>query len=310
MTLALEVQNLSIDVKPHFWSKRRRLLRDVAFSLPKGRIFGFLGPNGAGKTTTLRAVLGLMPAPDGAIRILGGDIRDPAIRARIGYMPERPYFPGHLSGFELVSMHAALAGIPYTKRASRCQKLIEEVGMSQDAHRRLRHYSKGMLQRVGMAQALIADPDLLILDEPLSGLDPAGRRDLRTIIARMGHLGKTVIFSTHILSDVEEVADEIGILVSGKMVERGNIHAILSQEKQAWTLTASTSQLPDPPKNLLECSKISAAKELSCIECSNLETANLWIDFLRHSNIGVQSLSPAAQSLEDVLMKHLPSPQI
>lgn len=204
---------------------------DVNFSVERGEVFGFLGPNGAGKTTTIKALLGLIRPDGGDFQILGHSPDSLQWRRRVGYMPEHPNFHDFLTGLEMVTWFGQLAGMSSSEASTRAKEVLIRVGLEASMTRRLRGYSKGMLQRAGLAQALVASPELLILDEPMTGLDPIGRRDMRRLILELKAEGKTVFYSTHILPDVEMTCDRVTILNKGKTVKTGNMQAILTETK-------------------------------------------------------------------------------
>jgi len=214
------------------WQKSVQGLDNVSLTVNRGEIFGFLGPNGAGKTTTMKILLGLMKASRGTIRLLGMPGDDVAVHHRIGYLPESPYFYDYLTAQEFLSFYGRLGGMDKGRLAEAVPSLLERVGLLDARHRQLRKFSKGMLQRIGLAQALIHDPELVILDEPMSGLDPVGRKDVRDIILGLRDRGKTVFFSTHIISDVEMVCDRVCILSKGKVRALGKVEELLSEQAQ------------------------------------------------------------------------------
>ena len=217
-----------------FFRRKVEAVRDVSFEVKRGEIFGFVGPNGAGKTTTIKMLMGLIfpdrgPDPGGvACELLGRKVPNLEARRRLGYLPEQPYFYEHLTGAELLDFTGRLFELPSQVRRERGRILLERVGISGAASRPLRKYSKGMLQRLGFAQALINDPELVVLDEPMSGLDPIGRKEMRDLIAGLRQEGKTVFFSTHILSDVELLCDRCAIIVGGTIRDVGPLDELLS----------------------------------------------------------------------------------
>jgi ABC-2 type transport system ATP-binding protein len=217
--VAIETFALEHTYNVGFWRKAKKLaLRPLTFSVREGEIFGYLGPNGAGKTTTLRLLMGLVEPSGGAFNILGGSIKDPAIRAQVGFLPEQPYFYDYLTALELLNYYAGLSAITAKDRASRIAATLSRVGLEKEAwNTQLRKLSKGMLQRVGLAQAILHDPKLIILDEPMSGLDPMGRREVRDLIETLKHEGKTILFSTHILSDAESLCDRVAVIGKGEL---------------------------------------------------------------------------------------------
>ncbi len=210
--------------------RRRRVhaVRDLTFSVNEGEIFGFVGPNGAGKTTTIKMLMGLIFPTSGRAFIFDAPIPSKKAKARIGYLPEQPTWYEFLTGIEAMRFFAKLGGVPGADRDRRCEDLLGLVGLSDAADRQIRKYSKGMQQRFGIAQALVADPDFVVLDEPMSGLDPAGRKEMRDVILELKRRGKTVFFSTHILPDVEALCDRVGVIVDGELRDVGEIDALLS----------------------------------------------------------------------------------
>jgi len=208
--------------------RRKRVLHGISFRVEPGEIFGFVGPNGAGKTTTLKILMGLIHASGGSASILGHDVRETAFRRHVGFLPENPYFYEFLTGSEILRFYARLSGLPAPRIPERVETLLDWVGLSHAAGARLRTYSKGMLQRIGIAQALVHDPSVVFLDEPMSGLDPIGRKEIRDLILRLHGEGKTVFMNTHILSDVELVCDRVAIIVRGAIRYEGRIEEFLA----------------------------------------------------------------------------------
>src|SRR5207302_517879 len=200
------------------WRKRpKRALRPLHLAVEEGEIFGFLGPNGAGKTTTLKLLMGLVSPTAGSARILGIDANDPRVKAQIGFLPEQPYFYDYLTARELLEYCAHLSGVPARQHKRRVAAVLDRVGIADSANVQLRKFSKGMLQRMGVAQAILHDPKIVFFDEPMSGLDPMGRREVRNLMEGLKHEGKTVFFSTHILSDAEALCDRVAVINKGKL---------------------------------------------------------------------------------------------
>jgi ABC-2 type transport system ATP-binding protein len=227
------------DFRPGFGIRKKRVLHGISFSVKRGEIFGFVGPNGAGKTTTLKVLMGLIRATSGSATILGHDITETAYRKEIGFLPENAYFYDYLTGRELLDFYARLSGVGAEHRDERVSTLLEWVGLSDAADQRIRTYSKGMAQRVGIAQALVHDPSVVFLDEPMSGLDPIGRKEIRDLILRLRAEGKTVFMNTHILSDVEMVCDRVAIIVAGKIMYQGCTEDFLSDDKLMFEIVIS-----------------------------------------------------------------------
>ena len=215
---AIEIENLSKDYPYGFLHlKKRRSLEDLTMRVEEGEVFGFLGPNGAGKSTTIKLLMRLIFPTTGTARILGKSIDDVSMHASIGYLPEQPYFYDYLTAYELLDYFARFHDLTANDRRARVQAMLKKVGLETARKIQLRKYSKGMLQRAGLAQAILHDPPVVVLDEPMSGLDPLGRREVRDIILELRREGRTVMFSTHVLSDAEMLCDRVGVLVGGKL---------------------------------------------------------------------------------------------
>jgi len=211
-----------------FFRKRVEAVRGISFTVERGEIFGFLGPNGAGKTTTLKMLMGLIFPTSGRVEALGRAVPDRAAKRRIGYLPETPYFYEYLTPEEFLDFAGALCDVPTAPRRRRADELLRRVGLDHARGRPLRKFSKGMLQRIGIAQALMGDPEVVVLDEPMTGLDPLGRKDVRDLILELGREGKTVLYSTHILPDVEMTCDRVAIVVGGRLRSVGSLASLLS----------------------------------------------------------------------------------
>src|ERR1700685_1953958 len=217
-TPAIEIEGLTMDFPVGFWRKRmRRSLDNLSFQVDEGEVFGFLGPNGAGKTTTMKLLMGLIFPTSGTARIRGRAIDDVQMHREIGYLPEQPYFYDYLTARELLDYFARFFGYSAPERQDRVAHFLERVRLTLFADVQLRKFSKGMLQRAGIAQAILHDPKVIFMDEPMSGLDPLGRREVRDIIHELKQQGRTVFFSTHILSDAEMLCDRVAVLVGGKL---------------------------------------------------------------------------------------------
>lgn len=237
--MVIRTEALTKDFRAGFWRPRPyRALDGLNLQVQPGEIFGLLGPNGAGKTTTLKLLLQLIFPTSGTATVLGRPAGDAGARQRLGYLPEHPYFYDYLTAEELLEYFGRLFGIDPGARTRRAAALLDEVGIGAERKRPLRKLSKGMLQRVGLAQAMLNDPELLILDEPMSGLDPIGRRDVRTLIARLHHEGRAILFSSHILSDAETLCSRVVILAKGRVVGDGPLGSLLSENVRGWEIIA------------------------------------------------------------------------
>ena len=226
---AIEILGLEKTYSVGFWRKRpKQALRPLHLTVDEGEIFGFLGPNGAGKTTTLKLLMGLMFPTSGTARILGREIGDPVMKAEIGFLPEQPYFYDYLTAQELLRYYGQLSGIAAKELSRRVDQVLQRVGLSETGKVQLRKFSKGMLQRVGIAQAILHDPKVVFFDEPMSGLDPMGRREVRDLMEQLKHEGKTVFFSTHILSDAEALCDHVAIINKGELQGVGAVADLTS----------------------------------------------------------------------------------
>jgi len=233
----ISVTKLSKVYRSGFRMKRVEALTDVSMEVERGEIFGFLGPNGAGKTTLLKVLMGLCEPTAGSAFVFGKPPRDAAVKSRLGFLPESPYFYDHLTAREFLLLAAQLSAVPRSEEAGRVTGLLRLLGMERSADAQMRGFSRGMLQRMGIAQALVAEPELVVLDEPMGGLDPVGRKEFRDIIIGLRERGKTVFFSTHILSDVEMICDRVGIIVDGRMVEVGRLNEILTGDVESIEVT-------------------------------------------------------------------------
>lgn len=240
MSLVLRLERLTKDFPTGLFGRRRhRALDDVSFELARGEVFGLLGPNGAGKTTTLKLITGLIRPTAGRVLVFDRAPGDRAARVSVGFLPEHPVFYDHLTAEELLTYFAGLCGISGAERHRRAAAVLDEVGLADARRQPMRQYSKGMLQRVGLAQALINEPALVILDEPMSGLDPIGRREVRELILRLRDASRTVLFSSHILSDAETLCSRVAILARGRLVGSGAIGDLTAGRAGGWEVIAS-----------------------------------------------------------------------
>ncbi len=219
--LAIRIEHFTKEYSVPHQKAKRVAVNDLSLDVPTGGIFGFLGPNGAGKTTTIKMLLGFIPPTAGGAWLFQAPVADDRARRRVGYLPEQPYFPKFLSAQEVARAHAGLAGLSGAKARERADASLKQVGMYENRFLPLSKCSKGMTQRVGLASALVGDPDLLIMDEPSSGLDPVGRKELRDLLTSLTHEGKTIFLSSHLLSEMESVCDHVGVLARGTLVASG-----------------------------------------------------------------------------------------
>ena len=227
----LALEHLGKTFRVGFWGKKVQAVRDVSLTLKRGESLGYLGPNGSGKTTSIKCILSLIQPTQGKIRLFGADPSNAGARARVGYLAESPYFYDYLKPTEVLDYVGKLYGLDAATRKKRIPMLLDRLGLSHAMDRELRGFSKGMLQRVGIAQSLLSDPDLLIYDEPLSGLDPIGRKEVRELMADLRREGKSLFFSSHVLTDIETLCDSVCILDRGAVVAQGRLSDLLRQDK-------------------------------------------------------------------------------
>lgn len=298
---AIEAENLSKDYLLGFWRRKPyRALDRLTFSVEEGEVFGFLGPNGAGKSTTLKLLMGLIFPTSGSARILGKPVGDLDMRRRIGFLPENPYFYDYLTAEELLTYYASLSGLRGSDRMRRVAQVLDEVEIGAERRMRLRSYSKGMVQRVGVAQALVAAPEVVFLDEPMSGLDPLGRRSLRQLMLRLRDRGCTVFFSSHILSDAEALCSRVGIVAQGQLVAEGRLADIVAFELRGWELLVT--DLPETVRAQLQPRVVSItalAHNRYTIEIERRERPETLIQELSQHGVQVVSLNPIRTTLED-----------
>ncbi|MFQ5658565.1 MAG: ATP-binding cassette domain-containing protein, partial [Candidatus Methylomirabilales bacterium] len=297
---------LTKDYRVGFWRKKVRVLHDLDLEVSEGEIFGYLGPNGAGKTTTLKLLMGLAHPTLGRAFILGRELPDVKVKAEVGFLPENPYFYEYLTGREFLVFYGRLFGLRRRELRDRIGCLLSEVGLEAAGDLQLRKYSKGMLQRIGLAQALINDPKLAILDEPMSGLDPIGRKEIRDLILKLKEEGKTVFFSSHITSDVEMICDRVGILVGGRLVEMGRLEELLSAEIESVEITASglsECALEQVGRYVVRPVVRSGQKVL--ISVGNGDTAEEVLRRLLEAKARIHAVSPHKRSLEEYFFREV-----
>ena len=300
---AIEIIGLEKRYVTGFWRNREKLaLRSLHLTVEGGEVLGFLGPNGAGKTTTLKLLMGLVFPTAGTARILGMELDDPRMKAQIGFLPEQPYFYDYLTAKELLRYYAHLSGVPAKECSARVAKTLAQVGLSESADVQLRKLSKGMLQRVGLAQAILHDPKLVFLDEPMSGLDPMGRREVRDLIQGLQHEGKTVFFSTHILSDAEALCDRVAVIHQGELRGVGAVAALTSQVQGKVEIIFYGQAVPAGLANLGAEAHVSGEVIRAVLPEEKQEAA---LEFLRRENLRLVSLNPVRGSLEEYYIQKL-----
>lgn len=297
--VALQLIDLTKDYLRGFWRKRpHRVLDHLNLQVEEGEIFGLLGPNGAGKTTTLKLLLRLIYPTAGTARLFGRPLEDTEIRQRVGYLPEAPYFYDYLTAREFLDYCGQLFGYRKSERQRRVGALLEQVGVADAADISLRHFSRGMLQRVGIAQALINDPDLIFLDEPMLGLDPVGRREVRELILELRARGKTLCFSTHVLADAETLCDRVGILNRGRLHGLGTLDEILKLKS-----TRSEVLVSQPSPALVAALQPMVDRLHSAGDKLNLQVGDekllAVIDCVRQHGGRLLAVNPVRVSLED-----------
>src|SRR6202522_4361339 len=300
---AIEILGLEKTYKVGFWVKRpKRALHPLHLTVEDGEVFGFLGPNGAGKTTTLKLLMGLVFPTAGSARILGKVWTDPEVKALIGFLPEQPYFYDHLTAHELLNYYAQHSGVPAKDRSRRVESPLQRVGLKDVQGVQLRKFSKGILQRVGIAQAILHDPKLVFFDEPMSGLDPMGRREVRDLMEQLKHEGKTVFFSTHILSDAEELCDRVALLNKGEVRSIGRVADLTASVQSKVEVIWSGTQVPASMKALgAEC-HVTGDTVRTIIKENQIDAA---IDALRREHLRLIAITPVRTSLEAYFVEKL-----
>lgn len=301
---AIEISGLEKTYSVGFLRKRKvRALRPLNLTVEEGEVFGYLGANGAGKTTTLKLLMGIIFPTGGSARILGLDYRDPGVRAQIGFLPEQPYFYDHLTAAELLEYYAQLSGVSAAERKRRVPRMLERVGLPDVSGLPLRKFSKGMMQRVGIAQAVLHDPKVVFLDEPMSGLDPIGRREVRDLMQSLKDEGKTIFFSTHILSDAEALCDRVAVLHQGELRCVEKVSALTTAKHDLmevlWQGDAALSK--DLAALGAEC-RITGDQVRAVVPEAKLNAA---LDLLRNHRARLISVIPVRTTLEDYFLERL-----
>jgi ABC-2 type transport system ATP-binding protein len=307
MPPAIKIDELTKDYAIGFWRKRPyRALDRLSLSIEPGEVFGFLGPNGAGKTTTLKLLMQLIFPTSGRAEILGQPVGHVLTRQRIGFLPENPYFYDYLTAEELLSYFAQLFGYSVADRRKRVSALLDRVGIGGERRMQLRKFSKGMVQRVGLAQALINDPEVIFLDEPMSGLDPLGRREVRALILELRDQGRTVFFSSHILADAEALCSRVAIVAGGRLAATGRLSDMLAFEVRGWELVMSDL----PPEALARLAPAARrTTEISpgryAIELALDHPPERVLSELTAAGAKLVSLNPLRDTLEDLFVRRV-----
>lgn len=302
----IEIEDLTKDFRIGFWKMRTiRALDSLSLRVESGEVFGFLGPNGAGKTTTLKILMNLLKPTSGCARILGHPVGSVAVRARIGYLPENPYFYDYLTAEELLLYVGSLFGIQRLELKRKVSELLENVGLAGSGRLQLRKFSKGMIQRIGIAQAIINDPKVVFLDEPMSGLDPIGRREVREVISLLKSRGVTVFFSSHILPDVEMLCDRVAIVNKGRLQEAGALEDILKLKIEGYEtiLTHFNEEIAAALKKVCEEAIVVGDRlHLRTARSSQAETA---LTYAISHGAKLISVNPIRVSLEEYFFQEI-----
>jgi len=302
---AIEIEKLTKEYRTGFWRKRVCILSDLSLIVHYGEIFGYLGPNGAGKTTTLKLLMGLVRPTSGDAKLLGQPLGDVGTKQRVGFLPEQPYFYEYLTGRELLNFYGQLIGLDRSERNERVETLAGQLRIESALDLPLRKYSKGMLQRIGLVQALLNDPQLLLLDEPMSGLDPIGRREVRDLLLGLKEEGKTVFFSSHVIPDVEMLCDRVGILVGGRLVAQGPLDEML--DAKVASIEVTVSRIPPEVVQELDHQLVTPPVwrgEKLLLTVKDEETLAELLIRLSERKVTVHSIIPHRESLEEYFLRH------
>lgn len=299
MEHVLEVKNLHKSFKTGFIPQKKKVLQGITFQVSEGEIFGYLGPNGAGKTTTLKCILGIIYPEEGEIRLFGLPHTSLEAKKKIGFLPENPYFYEYLTASEFLRFYGQLFGLSPAQREKKISALLQLVGLTHASDIQLRKFSRGMLQRIGLAQALINEPSLVFLDEPLGGLDPLGRKEMRDIILRLREEGKTVFLCSHILQDIEMICDRVAIIVKGRIIDQGKLQDLVSEKILFYE--AVISGLPASlVKDLGECMAAEGGRLLLRVEGEEKIKDLMKVVLEQGGNL--HSLTPRTATLEDLFV--------
>ncbi len=297
---AIRVAGIAKSFRGHLGIGSTRAVDGLDFEVRRGEVFGLLGPNGAGKTTTLKMLLGLLRPDRGTVSLLGRSPDDPRARARLGFLPENPYFYDYLTAAEFLDFYARLRGIPRAARARCVEATLTRVGLGDRRGTRLGKLSKGMVQRLGLAQAIQHEPELIILDEPMSGLDPIGRRDVRDLILALAGEGRTILFSSHILSDAEMLCDRVAILQQGRLRWSGELQGLVSGHVRWFEVSiqgAAPSALPGE--------RVSVMGEQTLLRVADVAELTALLSQAQQAGLQVLSIWPRRDTLEDLFLREL-----
>jgi ABC-2 type transport system ATP-binding protein len=303
--VVLRLSGVRKSFRRHLSMRPVKVIHGLSLNVVGGTIHGLLGPNGAGKTTTIRVALGLLRADEGTIEIFGRPASDPEARRSLGFLPENPYFYDYLTAREFLDLSARLIGLPRESRAGEIRRLLDLVGMAGRAEIPMRRCSKGMVQRVGMAQALMGDPDLVVLDEPMSGLDPVGRREFRDLILEHRRRGKTVFLSSHILQDAEMICDRVSILDQGQLVAEGDLRSLLGRDIKFWEVTlfgCAPSSL-EPLAGAWE--PVTTAGPEMLVRVRSEQDLDRLVRIACNGGGRVRSIVPCRETLEDLFLRQV-----
>jgi ABC-2 type transport system ATP-binding protein len=298
----LDIADLHKSFRTGFRRRRVDAVRGISLSVKAGEIFGFLGPNGAGKSTTIKVCVGLMRPTRGEVRLFGKSVASSAVRARLGFLPEQPYFYDYLTARETLRFYGSLCGMDRSTMDRRIDEVLALVGLSDTGKKRLRQFSKGMVQRVGIAQAIQHDPDLVILDEPLSGLDPIGRREIRDVMVSLAAAGKTVFFSSHILSDIETICDRVAIIHQGRIRCAGTLDDLLDRGRLVAEVVC-TGGGPGLRETVTPLALTVEPVGATLRAVADRARVDAIIDAARRCGAEIHSVTSRRESLEDLFMR-------
>jgi ABC-2 type transport system ATP-binding protein len=299
---AIETNSLTKIYSSSFGKKKITALNDFTINIPPGTIFGLLGPNGAGKTTLIKLLLGITFPNAGNSKILGKEVSDYKIKSRIGYLPENHKYPPYLSGKQVLEFFGKLSGMQGFELNRRIDEMLDLVKLEKWKKTKVKAYSKGMMQRLGLAQAMINNPDVLFLDEPTDGVDPIGRKEIRDILMNLKEMGKTIFLNSHLLSEVELVTDRVGILNKGKLIREGKVSE-LTERKQEYRIRVEGKLPQTITENLLADQSITVLSDGAySLKLNDLNELNSFIDQLRNNHIIITEVLPLKNTLEEMFI--------